>query len=81
MLVKLGIDYEHSSRVWWDAGGLELWESIAEAPDAPSIVVDDAIADSWLTEASRLPGWNDGPEYAPHPITRSEVDEDEDVEA
>ena len=79
MLVKLAIDYEHSSRVWWDAGGLELWESIAEAPDAPSIVVDDAIADSWLVEAGRLPGWNDGPEYAPHPITRSEADEDEDV--
>ena len=79
MLVRLGIDYEHSSRTWWDGGGLELWESIAESPDAPSIVVDDAIADSWLAKASRLRGWDDGPEYAPHPIRRSEVDEDEDV--
>jgi len=79
VLVRLGIDYENSSPIWWESGGLELWESIAESPDAPSIVVDDAIADSWLAEASHLPGWNDGPDYAPHPIRRSEVDADEDV--
>ena len=78
MFVRLAIDYENSSKLWWQSGGRELWESIAEAPDAPSIVVDESIADSWLAQAAQLPGWFDGPEYAPHPISKSPLDPDED---
>ncbi len=78
-LVRLGIDYENPSRRWWESGGQELWEGLAEAPDAPSVVVDAPIADSWLVEAARIDGWADGPDYAPHPIQRSDVDADEDV--
>ncbi len=79
MLVRLGIDYENPATLWWEAGGRELWEGIAEDPDASSVVVEESIARSWLTEAGAVPGWNEGPEYAPHPICLTNVDEDEDV--
>ncbi len=78
MFVKLAIDYENPARLWWRTGGLELWEGVAEAADASHVIVETSIAESWLAEAARLPGWDDGPEYAPHPVTRSEVDPDED---
>ena len=77
MFVRLAIDYENPAREWWDEGGRELWESIAEAPDAPSVVVESSIADSWLVHAATLPGWDGGPEYAPHPIAKGDVDPDE----
>ena len=78
MFVRLGIDYENPAEHWWENGGRELWEGIAESPDASSVVVDESIADSWLASAAEIPGWSDGPEYAPHPVTKSEVAEDED---
>ena len=68
MLVRLAIDFENSSREWWDAGGRDLWEGLAEAPDASSVVVDARLAQSWLAQARGLPGWGTGPEFAPHPI-------------
>lgn len=76
--VKLAVDYENPARLWWEGGGRELWESIAEAADAGSVVVETSIADSWLAEAARIDGWSDGPDYAPHPIARRDVDPDED---
>ena len=39
--------------------------------------LEESIAESWLREAAKLPGWNDGPEYAPHPVAPAEVNEDE----
>lgn len=77
MLVRLAIDFENPARRWWEGGGRDLWEGIAEAPDAPSVVVDEALADSWLAEAAQIPGWDDGPEYAPHPVARREFDPEE----
>ncbi len=72
---KLQIDFEHSDKTWWNAGGQELWDGICE--DGSSVIVDDAIADSWLAEAKRLPGWDGGHEYAPHPIAASEISDEE----
>ena len=77
MFLKLGIDYENPARLWWASGGRELWEGVAEAADASHVIVEASIAESWLAEAARIPGWDDGPEYAPHPVTRSEVGPDE----
>lgn len=77
VLVRLAIDYENPARIWWDEGGRELWESIAESADASKVTVDESIAQSWLQEASKLPGWNDGPEYAPHPVRLSALDPDD----
>ena len=79
LLLRLSIDYENDARSWWENGGAELWESIAEAPDAASIVLDEALALSWLAQAEAIEGWADGPEYAPHPISPAPVADDEDA--
>ncbi|GAH73826.1 unnamed protein product [marine sediment metagenome] len=78
-MVKLAIDFENPSPKWWDGGGLDLWEAILEGFDNNSVVVDRGIADSWLAEAAKLPGWDGGSEYSPHPICIKEIDEDEDL--
>jgi hypothetical protein len=81
MLVKLAIDFENTARDWWDAGGRELWEALAEAPDASHVVLDAELARSWLDQARAIPGWDDGPEFAPHPVCQRAVAEDDDVPA
>ncbi len=78
-MVRLAVDFENRSQVWWDSGGREFWEGIAESADSPGVVVDESLAVSWLVEASKIPGWNDGSEYAPHPIVQRELDPDEEV--
>ncbi len=77
MLVRLAIDFENTADQWWDNGGRDLWESVASDFDESNVVVEESIAASWLAEAGRIEGWNDGPEYAPHPILTKPVDEDE----
>ena len=69
---RLAIDYEFSSREWWESGGRDLWEAIAE--EAGAVVLDDHVAESWLADAALLPGWDDGHEFAPHPIAISDHD-------
>jgi hypothetical protein len=75
-LIRLAIDYEHAARTWWEKGGQELWDGITEGFDGSSVVLDDALAESWLAEARRIPGWDDGPEYAPNPVIAAPVDEE-----
>jgi len=80
-MTKLQIDFEHSSRTWWEAGGQDLWDGIIEEPGASSVVLDDDLAASWIAQASGLEGWSDGPEFAPHPIAvRSLADDDPESE-
>lgn len=79
MAVRLSIDYEHPSRRWWESGGQDLWDAILESPDGKDVILDEALADSWLAQAAALDGWDAGPEYAPHPIVRQTVDEEEDL--
>lgn len=75
-LMRLAIDYEFPSRVWWEKGGQELWDAINDG--AAAVLLDEDLAQSWVQQAGGLPGWNDGPEYAPHPITVTPADpEDE----
>jgi hypothetical protein len=76
-MVRLAIDYEFPSRVWWEGGGQELWDALTEAFDGGGVVVDDHLAASWLAQAEQIEGWDDGAEYAPHPVRQSPVDEDE----
>lgn len=78
MFVKLSIDFENPARVWWKSGGIELWEGITGDADANSVVIEESLANSWITEAEKLPGWFDGPDYAPNPVNRGDVDPDED---
>ena len=74
-MVRLSIDFENTSKIWWDQGGKDLWDGITEGFDGSSVVVDESLAESWLETAQKIPGWNDGPEYAPNPVTVTEVDE------
>ena len=74
---RLAIDFEFSSRTWWENGGQELWEAVTEGFDGSGVVVDDDLAESWLIQARGVPGWDEGPEYAPHPVRIAEVDEDD----
>ena len=76
---RLAIDFEHESRVWWNSGGQELWDGITDGFDEFSVVLDDFLAESWLTGAETIDGWRDGHENAPHPVRVSEVAEDEEV--
>jgi len=76
-VVRLAIDFEFSSRTWWEAGGQDLWDALTEAFDGSGVVVDDDLAASWLAQASAIEGWGDGAEYAPHPIRLSPLDEDD----
>lgn len=76
-VIRLAIDFENSSPQWWDGGGRELWEGLVEAFDGNDVIVEQSIADSWLSEAARISGWEGGPDYAPHPICVKAVDEDE----
>ena len=79
MLLRLAIDFEHPGRRWWEGGGQELWDAILETPGESSVVLDEALARSWVAQAEGIEGWNDGPDYAPHPVTVQTVDEDVDL--
>ena len=74
-LVKLAIDYEFASQVWWKQGGQELWDAVNDG--APAVLLDADLAGSWLAQAAALPGWDEGPDYAPHPIAATPVDEED----
>jgi hypothetical protein len=76
-MIRLAIDFEHASRIWWDQGGQELWDGISAGFDDSVVVLDSDLAESWLAEARKIPGWDDGPEHAPHPISASPIEEDE----
>ena len=78
-MVRLAIDFEFPSRDWWNNGGQDLWDALTEAFDGSGVVVDDDLANSWLTQAERIEGWHAGAEYAPHPIRLSPIDEDEEL--
>ncbi len=76
-VVRLSIDFENSASHWWSSGGRDLWASICQDFDDNSVVFDAELAKSWLAQAARIPGWDDGPEYAPHPIAVTPVEDDE----
>jgi hypothetical protein len=75
--MKLAVDFEHPSRLWWESGGQELWDGVAEAFDGSSVVLDDPLALSWIEEARKIAGWDAGPEWAPHPVRVSPLNDDE----
>ena len=78
-MVRLGVDYENRAALWWDSGGRDLWESLLEGFDNNEVILDEPVAESVLARCAEIPGWNDGPEYAPHPICVKPIDEDEEL--
>ena len=41
------------------------------------VVMDEALAQSWIAQAQQIPGWQDGPDYAPHPIVAQALEPDD----
>ena len=78
-MVRLAVDFENTSPQWWDSGGRTLWESLLEGFDNHDVAIDEFLAESWLVQAREIPGWDGGPEYAPHPICVKDIDEDEEI--
>lgn len=78
-MVRLSVDFEFASRTWWNSGGQELWDGIAEGFDGSAVILEENLAKSWLIQAREVPGWDDGHDYAPHPVGLSEIDEDEEL--
>ena len=78
-MVRLAIDFENTVREWWESGGQDLWDGVLEGFDNNAALVERSIAESWLAAAAQIPGWDDGPEHAPHPVRIEEVDEDEEL--
>ena len=76
-MVKLAIDFEFVSRTWWENGGQELWDAVCEGFDGSGVLIDQSLAQSWLVQASQIEGWDEGTEYAPHPVRTSAVNEDD----
>ena len=74
---RLKIDFEFTSKTWWTNGGEDLWNGISEAFDGSEIVIEESLAQSWMSEARAIPGWDDGSDYAPNPVALTDVDEDE----
>ena len=78
-MVRLAVDFENPSPERWSSGGQDLWDALVEAFDGNHVVVEQSLADSWLLEAAKLPGWEGGPEWAPHPICLKDINDDEEV--
>jgi hypothetical protein len=76
-VVKLSIDFENASREWWESGGQELWDGISDGFGGSSVIVDEGLAESWLAQARTIPGWEGGPEFAPHPVHLSPLADDD----
>jgi hypothetical protein len=76
-MVRLAIDFEFPSRVWWESGGQELWDALVEDFDGGGVIVDADLATSWLAQAEQIRGWSEGPDYAPHPVRRIELAADD----
>ena len=37
------------------------------------------LLNKWLAEARKIPGWEGGPEYAPHPVRVEAVDPEDEI--
>lgn len=78
-MIRIAIDFENESPTWWEGGGRDLWDSLLEGFDNNDVVMDESIADSVLKQAAAIPGWDGGPEHAPHPLCLKSIDEDEEL--
>jgi hypothetical protein len=76
-MIQLSVDFEHSSRTWWEQGGQDLWDGISAGFGESVVVLDEDLAASWLAEARKIPGWDDGPEHAPQPVTARPIEDHE----
>lgn len=76
-MLRLSVDYEFSSRTWWESGGQELWDALREGFDSGGVLLEEHFAMSWLEQARAIEGWEKGSEHAPHPICVSPIADDD----
>jgi hypothetical protein len=63
--ITVRVDDENNAEAWWDALS-ETMPGLASALRVCGEVTVDVATWGRLTA---LPGWDGGPEYAPHPLT------------
>lgn len=75
---RISADEENSAEQWW--------ECVAASNDVPppiqflletnatEVTVSDLEAENAIEWAEQLPGWSDGPEYAPTALTVHDAD-------
>ena len=72
-MVKVQVDYENNAEEWWEAardaagapaGIVSLLDNVGQ----DSVYLSDTAAEDVRRWAASLPGWDGGPEYAPHPL-------------
>ena len=77
------VDYEYNAEQWWDAahelaarGESDTFSALMAAlKKSDSVTCTREAAAEFESCAENLPGWNDGPRYAQHPVLiRAEAD-------
>ena len=72
--VTISLDTENNAEAWWDAafatdkGGLPVSCIGFNSGTADSVTVSARDAERFRAWGSALPGWADGPAYAPEPF-------------
>lgn len=70
---RIAVDFENSAEAWWDAArsadGRPAAMNVLLYTNETDVTVSDDAALDLIAWAESLPGWNDGPEHAPHPLT------------
>lgn len=80
---RISVDYENNANAWWEDARQQLDQAPANVrarlmpllePLGPAqIDVADSTAEAIVDWAESLEGWDDGPDYAPHPLLAQDV--------
>lgn len=74
---RISVDFENTAEEWWDAVRAATNRpapiNFLLQTDALDVEVTDIEAEGAIEWAEQLPGWNDGPEYAPTALTVREI--------
>ena len=80
MPTTIRVDYENNAEAWWIAAATDedapgaFGPMLADNTDELTVSDEDAaLIRAW---AERLPGWSDGPAYAPTALTFEPTTED-----
>jgi len=83
--VTISVDFENNAEEWWAAAQTATNVPSAIAPllfqtRTDSVRLDSHNAARALEWCESLPGWDNGPTHAPHPLCWCPTDEDEEQE-
>lgn len=87
--IRIVVDYENSAGAWWTISRVAARREIQHVSaaertlpvscerlfeDLDAVTVSAEDAEAFKAWASALPGWSDGPTFAPHPFTFADVE-------